>query len=84
MNTNERPQLATRIVHDPVHGGVRWYLVVLTDGAASTISSGYAETGAEGRRLAREHAEYLWPAEDSDEGATDSEVTCPRYNKTAP
>ena len=73
MNTNDRPQLATRITHDPVHGGVRWYLVVLTDGAASVISSGYADNAADGRRLAAEHAAYLWPAADSD-GAEDSEV----------
>ncbi len=66
MSTNDtttRPQLATRIVHDVVRGGVRWYLVALTDGAASTISSGYADTASDGRRLAREHADYLWPVE---------------------
>ena len=77
MTTNDntaqqRPQLATRITHDPVNGGVRWYLVALTDGAASTISSGYADTASDGRRLAREHADYLWPSStEYDPGATE-------------
>lgn len=66
INESARPELATRIVHDHAHGGVRWYLVAVTDGAASTISSGYADTAADGRRLAREHADYLWPAADSE------------------
>jgi hypothetical protein len=78
MNVNDlfagRPQLATRITHDPVNGGVRWYLVALTDGAASTISSGYADTASDGRRLAREHADYLWPVETDKDEAKDEEV----------